>query len=145
MDNLADVISIRKARYSDRPYILRTWLSSYAKSSIAKALGQAYYRAWSGVAEAQYSGGQEIRVACLNSNEDIVVGFAVLDGPGEYWFAQVHYVYVREAWRRKGVAKMLLGGLLSCSDVAYTHTPPTELRDKVPVTWQYAPRLTHKT
>lgn len=147
MSDLQAIIQIRPARFSDRSYCLKTWLSSYSHSPVARALGANYYRAWSGVVEEQYLKSQ-VLVACLVDDPDSVVGFIVIGpqgGSGErrYDYA-IHYLAVRERWRNQGIAKLLLGDLIQQIKVAYTHTPPPELKDKIPPTWFYEPTLTHR-
>jgi GNAT superfamily N-acetyltransferase len=126
------VIKIRAGQPGDRAYTLRSWLSSHNHAPIARALGNAYYRAWAPVVERQLAR-STLRIACMADEPGAIVGFAVLQ-PAENL---IHYVCVREKWRRKGVASLLLADWLQRTDQKYTHTPPPHI--KVPFGWTYAP------
>lgn len=49
----------------------------------------------------------EVRVACLKEDEDEIKGYTVLDSSRK----ALHFVYVKEAWRKQGIAKKLLPDL----------------------------------
>jgi hypothetical protein len=42
------------------------------------------------------------RVACLKESPDVILGYSVYEGP------KLHWVHVKEAWRKFGIAKLLL-------------------------------------
>ncbi len=54
-----------------------------------------------------------VKVACLESDSDIILGYAIYTP-----LKALHYVFVKDAWRRRGVAKMLIPtGLPSVSQI----------------------------
>lgn len=49
----------------------------------------------------------KVKVACLQEDETVTVGFSVFDliSPTE---THLHWIYVKEKWRNNGIAKLLL-------------------------------------
>lgn len=45
-----------------------------------------------------------IKVACLPEDPDVILGYSILSAD----FQTVHFVYVKSAWRNKGIARSLL-------------------------------------
>ena len=115
--------------------MLKSWMMTHDKAPIARALGDAYFRGWSRLVESQYER-SEVRVCCLAEEPGAIIGFAVI-GKGR---DVVHYVSVRQTWRRKGIAKRLLGPELSTDrTIKFTHTPPPFIA--IPKGWVYDPLL----
>lgn len=57
-------------------------------------------------------------IACLKDDPDVIIGFALAE-PGEY---VLHYMYVKRAFRRFGVATEILGYMgLELSRCTVTH------------------------
>jgi GNAT superfamily N-acetyltransferase len=129
---LLGLVKLRAAQPGDRSYVLKTWVSGYNHSPIARALGNCYYRAWAPIIERQYSR-SDIRIACVPDEPGAIIGFAVVQPK----LKLLHYVAIREKWRRKGVASLLLSAELECADIKYSHTPPPHI--VVPAGWVYAP------
>lgn len=46
----------------------------------------------------------QVKVACLNEDPDVILGYSVLSPD----FQGVHWVFVKAAWRRQGVARSLV-------------------------------------
>jgi GNAT superfamily N-acetyltransferase len=112
--------------------VLRSWISSFNKSPLARALGENYYKVYSPVVERQYARSQ-IRIACMSDEPGAIVCFAVLEPER----STVHFVCVREKWRRKGVASLLLANELKQTGIQYTHSAPPYIR--APHVWSYMP------
>jgi len=76
----------------------------------------------------------ELRVAGPPEDETVLYGFAVLEP------ALVHMVYVRQSWRRMGIAKRLLEGvqLEACAYSTHTTDMGQWIRHKHPMT-EYQP------
>lgn len=45
-----------------------------------------------------------IKVACLQEDHDVILGYSMLSSD----FQTIHWVFVKQAWRRQGIAKRLL-------------------------------------
>lgn len=61
--------------------------------------------------------GVEIRVVCSSDEPDVILGYAVVEGPC------IHYVFTKTAMRNNGIAKVALGELSrysQCSQLTKT-------------------------
>lgn len=116
-------ITIREMREGDRNLVFSSWLKSNATSATARVAGHtAYYSGQHALIERLMQAGT-VRVVCSQASPDTIVGWASME-PGV-----VHYVWVREEFRRAGVAKMLLS---ACGPrVEYTHR--TDLCRELPI------------
>lgn len=98
---------VRDMRPSDKNLILATFLRGlyYGESwfsAIPKAIFMDNYKR---VAEALISSPKNVvKVACLKEDSDVILGYSILSAN----FTTVHWVYVKSAWRNKGIAKSLL-------------------------------------
>lgn len=45
-----------------------------------------------------------VKVACLKDDPDIIIGYSILSND----YLTIHYVYVKEKWRKQGIARSLL-------------------------------------
>lgn len=131
-DSLTGVVKVRAGQPGDRSYILRTWISSYTHSPLARALGNSYFKSYAPVVERQLAR-SVVRVACMADEPGAIVGFAVVEPE----LSTVHYVAVRSNWRKRGVASLLLSKEIQRQDVVYTHSCPPFV--KVPFGWVFAP------
>lgn len=73
-----------------------------------------------------------LRVACLADDTDIILGWAMWDGP------VLHYIYVKDAFRRQGIAKLLTAGA-KLDTVTHITTVGDELRQRYG--WKFNPFL----
>ena len=128
-------IILREGRESDRNLVLQSWIRSH----------RGY---WFGrkVADASYSKGQEwlckrlldrcaLLVAAFDEDPDFIAGWACTST------GTVHYVWIRPALRRKGIAKRLLAPYLD-QPTTYTHPPAWWLEEDgehIPAAWSYNP------
>lgn len=100
--------TVRKPTSADTPFIFSGWLESYANSSpltvnIPKTLFFDGHRA---LITPLLSNAQVV-VACLPDDPGVLLGFAC----GEPVDGLLHYVYVKAAFRRMGVATRLVDAL----------------------------------
>ncbi len=101
---------IRPAVDSHRSFILATWLRSYQANSVhAKKINKSlFFERHHDVAEAILARPTtDTRVAVWSEDEDVVLGYAVTE-PAK---RTVHFVYVKPAFRRSGLASALLTDL----------------------------------
>jgi GNAT superfamily N-acetyltransferase len=75
-------------------------------------------------------GRSSVKVMCLDSDPDVVVGYAVLT-PDE---TALHWIFVKKAWRKMGIAK----ALIPQSTSKYTHTNKLGIALK-PKEWEFNP------
>ena len=91
-------IAIRAIRDTDLPFVLNSWVRSSGDYP------QASKRGWA-IRMMQRPDVQVI-IACDRADDDIIVGWACTDKEG----AKVHYVYIKQKLREKGIANLLLQG-----------------------------------
>lgn len=118
--------------------ILDSWLRSYHHHSGAW-LGWLTYEGFAslyGPMVRRILRRSVVRVARLRSDRCEVVGWAAAEG------SVVHYIFVKGIFRREGVARTLLAGMLD-KPAIYTHETLTvrrKLSEKVPL-WKYSPEI----
>ena len=120
--------AIRDGVATDIPFVFRSWLTSYRRSSFARGIRDRIYFANEHKAIERILRSCSIRVACINEDPEIILGYVVL-GP-----SIVHYAFTKPAFRRMHI----LTRLLPDGDLEYTHR--TEDSDRV---LARLPRLTY--
>lgn len=109
----SDDVLIRPATDDDRAFISASWLRSYRASGFAERIpSDVYWSRWghSGFVDAVLDGqfGLWPLVACLPSDPSFAYGFAAYALSYENR-TLLHYLYVKQAYRRNGVGLQLLG------------------------------------
>ena len=89
---------------SARSLVYATWLRSYEASSLAaKHIPRdVFFAEHHKVIDRVLGRGASVRVAALPDEPDVILGWAVTEGP------VVHYVYVKPPFRKHGMATALL-------------------------------------
>lgn len=72
----------------------------------------------------------DIRVCALKEDEDVILGYSVLEG------SALHWVFVKESWRKIGIAKRLVPDSIT----RFTNATDLGLRIK-PKKWKFDPFL----
>lgn len=73
-------------------------------------------------------------IACLSSEPDIILGWTLIEPKN----AVLHFIYVKDAWRSKGVAKQMVG-LAKISSVTHITKIGNEIRKRKQ--WDFNPWL----
>lgn len=139
---MSEDIALRSSCAADVPYIVETWVKAYRHSDRARDAGSAYLRGQQALIRSILYRAAVV-VACLDSDPDAIVGFAVTERN------TVHYVHVRRPFRKSGIAKTLLGNLYSTPGVVYTHKQlllddGKKTRLPIPPGWVYDPYATNQ-
>lgn len=119
---------LRPATPSDHAFIVDSWLLSYRNQALARDAGQAYVH------------DMKWLIRRLIDRSAVLVA-ADRDTPGAIWgWAATHgttvlYVYVRQEFRRRGIARMLLRPFL---ERPTTYTARTHHHVTVPPQWRYS-------
>ncbi len=95
---------IRPALPSDIAFIYATWLRSYRKDSLigANCGTDIYFQSYARIMDGLLASPKvEVLIAALKEDEDIIIGYLVAE-PGV-----LHYVFVKDAFRKLGVARSL--------------------------------------
>lgn len=101
-------VKIRTAKKEDVNFLLDSWLKSWRKSKFAGVIGNDnYYDTTRRVIENLVRRGAKFRVACLESDEDCILGWinyeVLKDGN-----CCVHYIYIKDPYLKMGVADKLV-------------------------------------
>jgi len=123
---------VRPAEPDDFAFIFSTWLKSYRYNNqdVSRVPAELYYRKHHEVI-ARLRDRCALPVACLPDSPAVIIGFAALELPPALLNTSslpppapappvIHWVYVKRAWRRMGVATRLLGQL-SPSACCHSH------------------------
>lgn len=96
---------IREGKVADVPLILSTWLRGlrYGNKYYGAMDAKSYFTNYKRVIEHIISK-SVVLVACDDDDEDTIFGYAVVE-PG-----LLHWVYVKELHRRRGIANQLIAG-----------------------------------
>lgn len=104
LENTTEIRSIKEA---DVAFIFSTWLrglyygNSWFKEIPKDIFMESYHRVVEQIlARPDVQG----RVCCLKEDQDTILGYAVLEPKR----SAIHWLYVKDAWRRFGIAKALV-------------------------------------
>lgn len=100
-------IRIRGGWPEDVEYVIKSWLRDYKRTLPRNTPGRTYYPAQQQVIGVLAST-STIKVACDANDMNMIYGFAVGQAHPELKTLVVHYVYIRDTWRRLGIAKALI-------------------------------------
>jgi hypothetical protein len=110
--NKADLITVRDYVPGDHSFVMATWLRGlyYGDSwfsAIPKSIFMANYHA---ALERLLSGPSRVRIACLKDSPDVILGYVVTRkmAIGTEVIDVLDWVFVKAAWRRIGIAKLLV-------------------------------------
>jgi hypothetical protein len=101
-------VLIRDARKGDVNFLLDSWLKSWRKSKFSGVVGNdRYFETTRAVIENLVARGAKFKVACLESDEDSILGWINYEKlkSGEDC---VHYLYVKDPYLKMGVADRLV-------------------------------------
>lgn len=119
----ADVLTAAVRDYDaavDMPFVYNSWMNSYrdfARHAFPNEPAYSVYRRTRARLDALIKRGAELKIACDPDNTTIILGYACAELP------VLHYVYVKEAYRRQGIALTLLNacGLSSANIIPCSH------------------------
>lgn len=103
--NRTDLIAIREYRPDDEAFIFSTWLRGlkFGNDWFELIESAAYYKSYHAVIEAILKSPEVlIRVACLREDPEVILGYSVASGH------RLHWVQVKDRWRKIGIAKSLV-------------------------------------
>lgn len=98
-------IKIREFKEADTNFIISCWVkSSYNNGTGYKERLGVYRKGLDELIKQKYEDGELLAyVACLEDDDDLILGFAVF---GTNYC--LHYTYVKEAFKKQGICKQLL-------------------------------------
>jgi hypothetical protein len=101
-------IIIRDAEYGDKSFIFSTWLKGvYYGCTYFRQMPQDLYYDLQGdqITKVLQDPSTHIRIACDQDDPPWVVGFCV------YKNSDLHWIYVKLDFRKKGIARLLMQGV----------------------------------
>lgn len=98
-----ELISLRIAVPDDANLIFSTWLLGlYHGNNLYHEIPKEIYFSEYKKVVTHLLGKSEIVVACLKDTPDVVLGYVVTQG------TTLHWIFVKRAWRKLGIATMLM-------------------------------------
>lgn len=134
---------IRKANPKDIPFIYETWLKSYKHdSAIGKSTRSGiFFDEYKTIVDRILSNKDtQTLVACLNDSTDVILGYLVKE------LNLAHYCFVKESFRRLGVARSLFatdGMLIRATSTTHKTYYAQDLIDRFGL--DFNPFLLYKT
>lgn len=107
MTEFADLYDIRDYQQEDKNFVLATFLRGvyYGDSWFSQIRKDIFMDNYKRIAEFAIDSGKVIvKVACLREDSDVIIGYSILSAD----YQAISWVYVKKAWRLKGIAKSLL-------------------------------------
>ena len=97
------LVAHRSLMPDDEAFIMSTWLKGlyYGNSWFRQIPQDTFFDAYRDVIT-RLAASSEIKVACLADDPDVILGYSVSSGP------ILHWVFVKQAWRKLGLAKDLV-------------------------------------
>lgn len=139
--------ALRPGSAGDHGFVVDSWLTSYRDKARARSCGDLYMREYKWKIR-EILKRADLLVACDVADPWLILGYAVTSAVGDggalhgkllhenEYVRRVHYVFVKELYRREGIARSLLGDLLDEVNVQYSHVSH---QAKAPSGWVYNP------
>lgn len=142
-DLLAPITTFRPFRPSDLKCVVNNWLKAFRDSPWAGCVSNdQYYEVHHEVLRQLFNRGAKVLVACEAADPDQILGWVCIeDVPGG---AAVHFVYVKEGYRRKGLASELLERALEGKVGRRFYTFRTRASSYLFAGWQHAPEIVRR-
>lgn len=103
--------NLRAPRPGDMPFILDSWQRSFSRSPFAGVVPNSKWMETARtLVSALLARGAKLVVACNPEDEDQILGWACAEEDDRK--CVVHYVYVKDPYRKDGLSTELLGALL---------------------------------
>lgn len=117
----AAVWKIRDIREGDLPFVFQTWLKSFKTDShfAHRIRDTVYFPNHHLIVEILLERATTL-VACLEDDEDVILGYLTFERDLR-GMPVLHYAFVKEAWRRNGVARSLYAASGLPADLESVH------------------------
>lgn len=129
MSKETPALKLRDAVEADAPFIFNSWLKAYRNSKVTQALqNEIYFNGQHKLIEGLVKRAKFI-IACNPADETQIYGYSVgetIDG-----VLCVHFVYVKEPYRKFGIATGLLLALGHIPGTAFVYTHRTHAAEKL--------------
>jgi len=145
-------------RETDVPFVAQSWLKTYAPAHamvkrsdyldkhnrrLGSQLRHAYFVDHAPRVERWMRRGV-VLVACLEADDEVIAGWVCGEHDVTSDVTALHFCYVKSGYRKAGVGKALVTGLLEQlgrRDVVITHLTPMAQKTRATRTWPHVPWL----
>ena len=106
MSDFKGLYNVRDGTENDKSFILATFLRGlyYGDSWFSLIPKDIFMENYKRLAEAIVtSPNVVVKIACLPDDPDVILGYSILSAD----YQTIHFVYVKSAWRKNGIAKSL--------------------------------------
>lgn len=110
MSSPSENVALRLATLEDKNFIMATWLKGLRHGNDWYSLidQKAYFEVYPKVIESILASSYtEVRIACLRSDPEVILGYIVVDGKDPAQPTRAHWIFVKKAWRGIGIARLL--------------------------------------
>lgn len=113
---------IRPAIPSDIPFIYSTWLKSFKyDSALGKSMRKSvFFESYREVID-NILDQSSVAVACMQDDPNVIIGYIVYASYYSFDHVILHYLFVKESFRKFGVAKSLTNVLDIQKPIKFTH------------------------
>lgn len=133
----APTFRIRPAVEADLPFVVHSWLHSYASTGAKASSSSVYWDHHPNLVKAAL-GRSSVLVACPDDDPESILGWICIDRVGKHGL--IHYVYVKHPFRRLGIASALLAPLRPVP-MCITHKTSVTEKMNLPSYWVHNPYL----
>lgn len=120
---------------TDKDFVYSTWLNAlYYGNPIFRHMNEFRFRKNYQKVLDLILKQSSVSVCCLKDDHDVILGYSVTQSKTPHHI--LHFVFVKQAWRRMGIAKSLLPADIT----AVTHLTKTGMGMK-PRNWEFDPFL----
>lgn len=105
MNNFQGLYDVRDYKESDKSFILATFLRGvyHGDSWFSYIPRSIFMDNYKHIAD-QLLAKSLVKVACLREDPDVILGYSILSNN----YHTIHWVHVKKAWRKQGIARSLL-------------------------------------
>lgn len=129
MDKPTSPATLRRADEKDISFIFNSWLKSYRSSYFAKSISNTIYFEGHHKIIEKLAKTSEIIVACNPQDPEQIFGYICaekIDG-----IFCLHYIYVKQSFRRLGIGKLLLNSFERDKEQASVFTHHTKIAERL--------------
>lgn len=101
----SEMITVRPANKDDKAFIYATWLRGlyYGNPWFTMIHKKSYMDSYHNILDQLFKKpGLVVNVACLKDDQELILGYSATEQD------ILHWVFVKQAWRRFGIAKQLI-------------------------------------
>jgi hypothetical protein len=100
---MLELIELREGRQEDFKFITKTFTSGlYFGNDFFKEVPKEIFFNYFPILVNELLSVSSVKVACLKEDPDVILGYSLFRG------SRLHWIYVKQAWRKNGISKLLV-------------------------------------